>query len=122
MLIRKFGPGDRANPYLAVEKTKANFLARMTKRWSDREFMLNAYQEQAARRGVFIDALAREKGVTWAGLQYNSEKLLRRLFDEGVTEAEAAAALKSVNKVLGDYETFLPFEQAILRRYLIPFW
>ncbi|MEM3018399.1 MAG: hypothetical protein QXO25_05925 [Candidatus Bathyarchaeia archaeon] len=99
-----------------------NFVGRSMSRLADKVRMLQSHIEEAARRGVLLDAAAQLKLQNWVKGFHSTEQILKKIAKEGLSEAEMDMALKMVDRTLGNYMLYTPFEQAVLRRFLTPFW
>jgi hypothetical protein len=51
-----------------------------------------------------------------------SQKRFENIMKDGMTDAQAKAALNEVNHFLGDFTNLGPFERHIVRRFVFPFW
>jgi len=83
---------------------------------------MNSIVEQAARRGVLIDALAKRNLHGWVSMFHKSQTTLKKIAEEGVDEGTMAAALQDVDRALGNFMRYSPIEQNIIRRFMMPFY
>jgi hypothetical protein len=84
---------------------------------------LNRWIEDAARRSVALDALAKQKirGVGAGFIRTN--KLLEKIAGDGIaSEGEYGRVITEINNTLGDYLTMSPFEANTIRRFIMPFY
>ncbi len=86
----------------------------------------NSEIEAAFRENSFLTAFERAKGISSTKRAMarfeNSHRRFERISKEGMTEAQAKAALNEVNHFLGDFSNLGPFERNIVRRFVFPFW
>jgi hypothetical protein len=90
--------------------------------FSGKVFRFNTVKEQAARRGVFLSQAQIASGLRWVKSFHDSEAVMKKLFEVGTDESTLLKAATSVNRVLGDFESFGPIEQYVVRQFLFPFY
>lgn len=92
-------------------------------RLTGKSYRMNSMVEQGARRGVFVSEAAKEVGLpNYVRAYHDTETLIKKIMSEGADSRSLATAAEKVNKVLGDYETFGPAEQYIVRQFMFPFY
>lgn len=90
--------------------------------WSRGVRSMNSYIEEAFRRGIFIDELTRVNLNSLADDFESSVKSLQRGAEKGWTPAEMKYATERVDRVIGNFMRYSPFEQGIVRRFVFPFY
>lgn len=83
---------------------------------------INSIVEQGARRGVFVDEVAKRNLHGWVSMWHKTQTTLKKIAEEGVDEASMRAALEGVDRALGNFMRYSPIEQNIIRRYFMPFY
>ncbi len=80
---------------------------------------VNAWIEDAARRGVAVDRLRIMGNL---GAWKSSMSVLENAAYKGISPEAYPSIIKEVNKTLGDYLVMSPVEAQIIRRYVAPFY
>ena len=83
---------------------------------------MNSVIEQSARRSVLIDAIAKRNLQGWVTMFHSSHATLREIAEKGIDPQTMAAALKDVDRALGNFMRYGPIEQNIIRRFFMPFY
>lgn len=101
---------------------KMNYPSRGLQRWSRGVRTMNSYVEESFRRGIFIDELTRTNLLKFEkGLKSNLA-----VFEEankgGWTKRLVEDAYARTDRVIGNFMRYSPFEQGIIRRFLMPFY
>jgi hypothetical protein len=90
--------------------------------WTDWVRNFNSRIEEAARRGVLIDNLRRQALTQTVGNFYKDIRLMEKIASQGADKAMMSAALRGVDRTLGNFMTYNPIEQGIVRRFIMPFY
>lgn len=125
--IEQFGsvlPKEGGN--LAVQRARwarDSLLGKKLSQWSAWTRRKNTILEQADRRGVLLNELQKREFGDWVQGAHSTYEILNRALREGkLTPAKMDDIVGAVDRTLGNYTSFSPVEQNIIKRFIAPFW
>lgn len=105
------------------ERVKASLVGRGIVGIRDRIYNMNEVIEQAARRGVALEAYSKQTLTRWERLFNSSYKSMQKMARVGIDDqASWARTLTEIDRTLGDYLVMTPFERNVVRKYISPFY
>lgn len=115
-------PDDAGGILGQAKRIKESWPGEKLSMWGNWVRNRNTHIEQASRRGVIVNELQKNLMDKWVQGAHSTMDVLNEAMRRGITPKISERVIVGLNKTLGDYTRYGPVEQAILRRFMVPFW